>query len=294
MSGYTPVFGSIYDGTLHGRWPAAPVFVSLLPLTDKRGEIRLTYEAISARTGWPMPLLREGIAHLMAPDPGSQSDAEEGRRLVLLQPGRLDWGWRVVNHALYRERARKQAWDADRTASGRDAERKRLEREHASRRVPTGPDAGRLSPLSDADTDADANADGPSPADTYHSVGGVVGTADRGDEAPPRAAALTAPALMKIPCAGKKSFAVTAAYVQQLRTEHPLIDVLAELEKVRQLHSARAVSMPTRGAFDETFRRRLDALDREARGQERVGHRRVASTEAEWTRLNMPAPERDP
>jgi hypothetical protein len=259
MSGYTPVFGSIYDGTLHGRWPAAPVFVSLLPLTDKRGEIRLTYEAISARTGWPMPLLREGIAHLMAPDPGSQSDAEEGRRLVLLQPGRLDWGWRVVNHALYRERARKQAWDADRTASGRDAERKRLEREHASRRVPTGPDAGRLSPLSDADTDADANADGPSPADTYHSVGGVVGTADRGDEAPPRAAALTAPALMKIPCASKKSFHVWPDYVARLSADYPDVpDPMAVLESIREQHSRRHGPLPTRGECDAAIRRRFD------------------------------------
>lgn len=103
--GYTPAFASIYDGTLCGKWPTAVVWASLLPLIDSRGEIRMSYEAIAARTGWPMDLLRQGITDLMLPDPDSQSQAEDGRRLVLIDAGK-SWGWRAVNHALYREKAR--------------------------------------------------------------------------------------------------------------------------------------------------------------------------------------------
>lgn len=150
--GYTPVFDSIYTGTLYGKWPAAAVWASLLPLMDQRGELNLSFEAIAGMTGWPMDLLRAGIDQLEQPDPGSRTDAEEGRRLVRLDSRRA-WGWRAVNHGKYREKARRAAYDAERTASGRDAERKRAERQQ-SRPVPPCPTDSRDVPLSDSDTDS--------------------------------------------------------------------------------------------------------------------------------------------
>jgi hypothetical protein len=92
----------------------------------------------------------------MKPDPGSRTGDLEGRRLELIAPASRDWGWRVINHGVYRERARKQAYDAQRTASGIDAQRKRENR--GSREVPTCPDASRALPLSDAEANADAEA----------------------------------------------------------------------------------------------------------------------------------------
>jgi len=158
MQGYTPVFGSVYAGTLCGKWPAAAVWVSLLPLCDKRGHIDMSHAAISALTGWPLDLLKQGISELMKPDPSSRSAAEDGRRLALLDPETRDWGWRVVNHGLYREKARKAAYDSDRTASGRDAQRKK-----ASREVPRSPDASREVPLSDSDANTDSDSDSKKP-----------------------------------------------------------------------------------------------------------------------------------
>lgn len=136
MSGYTPVFNSIFDGTLCGKWPDSAVWLTMLALCDRHGEVNLSYAAICARTGWPADLLRQGIESLMTPDPDSQSPAEEGRRLVLIDPAR-SWGWRIVNHSRYREKARLQAKDARRTESGADAERKR--RERMSPGVPRNP-----------------------------------------------------------------------------------------------------------------------------------------------------------
>jgi hypothetical protein len=156
MAGYTPVFGSIYGGSLYGRWPMAAVWASILPLADSLGRIDMSFEAIAGMTGWPLELLRQGIAQLMEPDPASRSPAEQGSRLVPIE-GR-PWGWVVVNHSLYRERARKQSWDAQRTSSGRDAERKRqLRSSKKSRRVPTRPAKSRESPLSDSDKDSDSD-----------------------------------------------------------------------------------------------------------------------------------------
>lgn len=145
--GYTPAFDSIYTGTLYGKWPAAAVWASLLPLLDKNGCIDMSLQAISGMTGWPMDLLKQGIEQLMEPDPDSRTPGEDGRRLVPIDPNR-PWGWRAVNHSKYREKARKQNYDAERTASGKDAERKRKARS-------ARPAMSRDVPLSDTDTNTD-------------------------------------------------------------------------------------------------------------------------------------------
>ena len=132
MSGYTPVFDTVFDGTLCGQWPTLPVWLTILPLADWRGHIDMTPQAISIRTGWPIDLLQAGIAELCKPDPNSRSKAEEGRRLVPIDPDR-PWGWRVVNIEVYRRKCR----DANDVSTGKAAERSKRYRERhaASRRV---------------------------------------------------------------------------------------------------------------------------------------------------------------
>lgn len=103
-NGYAPVFNSVFRGTLCGRWPDLAVWLTLLPLMDEYGRVDMTHEAIAALTGWPLQLLRNAIEALEQPDPRSRSKAEEGRRLLRLDPER-DWGWLIVNHGLYREKA---------------------------------------------------------------------------------------------------------------------------------------------------------------------------------------------
>jgi hypothetical protein len=127
MSGYIPIFDTVFNGSMHGKWPTLPVWLTILPLADRHGHIDLTPEAIAARTGWPIDLLLEGIKDLCEPDPRSRSDAEGGARLVLIDDHR-DWGWRIVNHGAYREKARKQMNDIERVASGENAERLRARR----------------------------------------------------------------------------------------------------------------------------------------------------------------------
>lgn len=156
--GYTPVFDSIYSGTLYGRWPEAAVWASLLPLLDQRGELDLSYEAISGMTGWPLDLLRVGIEQLMEPDPNSRSKEHEGRRLIPLEPGRA-WGWKAVNHWRYRDKARKAAFDAARQEDGRNAERMRARREAQKENDPTRPDATRDNPPSYSDTNSDTDSE---------------------------------------------------------------------------------------------------------------------------------------
>lgn len=148
--GYTPAFDTIYTGTLYGKWPMAAVWASLIPLIDKHGQINLSFEAIAGMTGWPMELLQEGISQLEQPDPGSRTDAEEGRRIVRLDSKR-PWGWRVVNHAIYREKARKQLHNERAVESGANKERLK------TRRDQTRPDATGADRLSDSDANTDSN-----------------------------------------------------------------------------------------------------------------------------------------
>jgi hypothetical protein len=153
--GYTPVFSSVLDGTLYGKWPHTGVWLCLLSQCDWQGNIDVVPRLLASKIGVSEEELMHCIADFMAPDPGSRTGDLEGRRLELIDPTNRNWGWRVINHGIYREKARKSSYDAERTRSGKDAERKRAEREKAEREraekernlgkdaVPRSPDVSR-------------------------------------------------------------------------------------------------------------------------------------------------------
>jgi hypothetical protein len=143
--GYTPLFDTMLTGTLYGRWPHTGIWACLLSRASREGFIDETPQALAAAIGVPVETLMACIRDFMDPDPDSRSPEQEGRRLALIQEHR-SWGWRIVNHGKYREKARKKSFDESRTTSGDDAERKRNER--ASREVPRSPDESRDIPLS--------------------------------------------------------------------------------------------------------------------------------------------------
>lgn len=110
------LFASMFDGSLRskGSWEALVTFQQMIILANKHGEVSMTAEAISFRTGIPLEIIAKGIAELSKPDPQSRTPDEEGRRIVLVDAHR-DWGWRIVNYVHYRnlrneeERREKQA-----------------------------------------------------------------------------------------------------------------------------------------------------------------------------------------
>jgi hypothetical protein len=142
--GYTPVFNGALDGTLYGRWPQTGVWLCLLSQCDWRGNIDMVPRLLASKIGVSEDVLIACIREFMEPDSGSRTGDLEGRRLELIDPANRDWGWRVINHGLYRERARKSTYDAERTRSGADAERKRKGREKQGKQtVPRSPDVSR-------------------------------------------------------------------------------------------------------------------------------------------------------
>jgi hypothetical protein len=122
---YGKIFDSMYKGTLYGQWEAIVTFQQMIVLCDEDGIIDMTPPAISATTSIPREIIERGIEILQEPDKYSRSPAEEGRRIILIDPER-PWGWRIVNHAFYKNlasREDKKKADRDRIAAKRAEEK---------------------------------------------------------------------------------------------------------------------------------------------------------------------------
>jgi hypothetical protein len=152
MSGYTPVFDSIFQGSLCGKYPDLPVWLVLLAMQQWGGVVDAHPSYISMVSGIPQPDIEAAITRFCQPDPSSRTPDNDGRRLEPLE-GR-GFGWRILNHRIYREKARKQAYDEQRTESGADAARKRQ-----LRQVPRSPAQSRDLPLSETETKTDTNSE---------------------------------------------------------------------------------------------------------------------------------------
>jgi hypothetical protein len=148
MSGYTPLFESLTTGTLCGKWPDVGLWPIILSLADRHGDVDKTPTYIAGVTGLPVVEVAKCMQRFCEPDPDSRSSQENGARLVLVDPEHRDWGWRVVNHGKYREKARLASKNAAEVASGKNAERIR------DRRGPPGTAADHPS---DSDSDSDLN-----------------------------------------------------------------------------------------------------------------------------------------
>lgn len=151
MSGYNVTFDSVFTGSLCGKWPDTAVWLILLALRDQHGHIDVTPEYISRISGVPIETLEECIGRFMSPDPRSRTVDDEGRRLRLIYPDR-PWGWIVINHGSYKERARLMGKNRREVESGTNAGRM------ADRRGPPGTAANRLA-TAEATTTSEAGED---------------------------------------------------------------------------------------------------------------------------------------
>lgn len=151
MSGYTPIFASLTTGTLCGKWPDIGLWPIVLSLADRHGVVDVTPMYLSGVTGLPTQDVIDCMKRFCEPDPYSRSETSGGSRLQLIDEHR-DWGWHIVNHAKYREKARLASKDAKRTESGADAERKRAERENVPRCPPVSPSQTQTHTQTDTET----------------------------------------------------------------------------------------------------------------------------------------------
>jgi hypothetical protein len=99
---YAKVFSQIFDSSISEDHVMRHVFMDLLVLANRDGEVDMTAEAIARRTNVPIDVVCYSLKKLSDADPRSRTGDEEGRRIVLLDEHR-DWGWRIVNYRNYRD-----------------------------------------------------------------------------------------------------------------------------------------------------------------------------------------------
>ncbi len=125
---YGKIFASMYDGTLYGHWQAIVTFQQMIVLCDADGILDMTPQAMAARTSIPLEIIQQGIEVLEKPDPYSRTPGDDGRRIVRLDDHR-PWGWRLVNHHVYREMVAAE--------DKRKADRERIAAKRAACRAPS-------------------------------------------------------------------------------------------------------------------------------------------------------------
>lgn len=152
--GYTKLFDSMWSGSLYGKFEASAVFMVMLSLSDAEGQVDMTHEAISGRTGWPIDFIREGIRQLEEPDERSRTPDASGRRIIRIGEDR-DWGWFITNHAKYRDEMR----SIERREYLKEAKRK--ERDKRRQQLSTGqPSSTAVNPsyaYAETDTNTEKN-----------------------------------------------------------------------------------------------------------------------------------------
>jgi len=98
---YAKLFSRIAQSSLmEEKVTTRYVFMMMLALADRHGDVIGTDVAIARMMNVTADEFSQAIGPLLAPDPDSNSQAEEGRRLVSSENGR---GYRIVNYVSYRE-----------------------------------------------------------------------------------------------------------------------------------------------------------------------------------------------
>lgn len=124
---YTKLFSYILDSTVW-RLPneGRLVWITLLAMADRDGEVHASVPGLADRARVDRLYCDQALAMLMAPDPDSRTPDHEGRRIE-----KIDGGWRLINHAKYREKM-----DAEELkAKAAERQRRHRERKRASRDV---------------------------------------------------------------------------------------------------------------------------------------------------------------
>ena len=146
---YAKIFRQIFDSSIVENPEARFTFIDLLILSDGRGRVDMTHEAIARQTNRSLEVIQRTIAELEQPDPKSRNPLKAGCRITRLDAHR-DWGWQIVNHWQYR-------------AIGCDEERREYKRKWIEEKRCADPTYGRGRQLVDSGalgaTQAEAEAE---------------------------------------------------------------------------------------------------------------------------------------
>ncbi len=120
---YTKLFQTIITSTIWTEDDKTRiVWVTLLALADKNGEVMATLPGLARLAGVSIDATEDAVARFLSPDKYSRTPDDEGRRIE-----EIDGGWALLNHGKYRLMASK---DENKT---KNAERQKRHRERQKR-----------------------------------------------------------------------------------------------------------------------------------------------------------------
>jgi hypothetical protein len=96
---FTKLFTSITESTIWREDDATRLmWITMLAMADSRGRVFASVPGLADRARVPVDRARIALGKFLAPDPDSRTPDHEGRRIEA-----IDGGWRLLNHAKYRE-----------------------------------------------------------------------------------------------------------------------------------------------------------------------------------------------
>lgn len=100
MSGYTKLHSNLLTSTVWGESPVVcKVWVTLLAAADRDGIVEASIPGLARLASLTLAETEAALQKFLAADPYSRTPKYEGRRIEV-----VDGGWRLLNHAKYRER----------------------------------------------------------------------------------------------------------------------------------------------------------------------------------------------
>jgi hypothetical protein len=122
---FTKLFTSITESTIWREDDATRLmWITMLAMADSRGRVFASVPGLADRARVPVDRARIALGKFLAPDPDSRTPDHEGRRIEA-----IDGGWRLLNHAKYRELRDEEAIKE----SKRNYINKRRQRERAAK-----------------------------------------------------------------------------------------------------------------------------------------------------------------
>lgn len=136
---YAKLFAQVVNSSLTHTEPieVRGVFFMMLAMADIDGNIPGVDRSIARIINVPLDVFQRAVERLMAPDPESQSEEHEGRRLLPLEVGK---GYRIVNYRKYQgivtDAERRQYFRLKQQESRHNRRQKTLERAEAGATTP--------------------------------------------------------------------------------------------------------------------------------------------------------------
>ena len=96
---FTKLFSSITESTVWCEPDSTRItWITMLAMADRGGRIWASVPGLAGRARVSVKACREALKCFLSPDPDSRTKEFEGRRIE-----EIDGGWRLLNHAKYRE-----------------------------------------------------------------------------------------------------------------------------------------------------------------------------------------------